>query len=496
MPEVPSPAEAAERPAAVRRLALAAAGVAACALLAGLTLNLNVPLINADMILMSIQSIQRPELFFWGQDRFAMLFPLLLSPIRNPEVNLLGLSFLHGFAYFLFLLVVSQFVASNQLGRRDMPARVLAFLMPVAITAIAMRGGRLADLVSGPQPYPASFLLLALAVLVFFFARLPRWAAVLGAGLLLSVAMGVNQSIILPIAAIALAALLLGRATAGVAFFLLSAALFGTWYVISRAYPRPGVSYFAVDLTDFGGHLGRALASIGQGLRLPVAIVLLATGLILYLLPVPAMGRRLKAGVAGLVAFAMGWALVFAENAWVQANAFSGRYFSTTCFGLIIAVAVVFTAHAFRLSIVALNSLSVVLAAATVAVLVRPVAPLADIPAFTNVAAQVAYAREHRIKYVAGDYWLAWPAVFRMLDTPRSAFGLAFRGAANREAVVESLRVDAAGGGTVEALCLAATPAACVADAQDITGFAWRPSDAACPGACTVLVLAAKPEPS
>lgn len=44
---------------------------------------------NADSLLLVLISLQHWTLFFWGQDRFGMLTPLVMAPIRDPFINLL-----------------------------------------------------------------------------------------------------------------------------------------------------------------------------------------------------------------------------------------------------------------------------------------------------------------------------------------------------------------------------------------------------------------------
>jgi hypothetical protein len=43
---------------------------------------------HADSLIPVLVSTQRWTPFFWGQDRFGMLVPLLASPIRHPLANL------------------------------------------------------------------------------------------------------------------------------------------------------------------------------------------------------------------------------------------------------------------------------------------------------------------------------------------------------------------------------------------------------------------------
>ena len=45
---------------------------------------------HADSLLTVLISTQRWTPFFWGQDRFGMLVPLLAMPIHHPLANLLA----------------------------------------------------------------------------------------------------------------------------------------------------------------------------------------------------------------------------------------------------------------------------------------------------------------------------------------------------------------------------------------------------------------------
>ncbi|MDR3707424.1 MAG: hypothetical protein P4L33_03925 [Capsulimonadaceae bacterium] len=47
---------------------------------------------NADSLVYSIMSYHQPTLYFWGQDRLLALLPALLSPIKNPEANLVAMA--------------------------------------------------------------------------------------------------------------------------------------------------------------------------------------------------------------------------------------------------------------------------------------------------------------------------------------------------------------------------------------------------------------------
>jgi len=70
---------------------------------------------HADSLLPVLVSIQRWTPFFWGQDRFGMLVPLLAMPLRDPIANLLTQGWMMMSAALLAPFVVARFIT----GRTD-----------------------------------------------------------------------------------------------------------------------------------------------------------------------------------------------------------------------------------------------------------------------------------------------------------------------------------------------------------------------------------------
>ncbi len=69
---------------------------------------------NADSLVPVLVSIQHWTPFYWGQDRFGMLVPLLAMPVRNPLGNLLVQGWLMSVA-----ALMAPFVETRYLGVRD-----------------------------------------------------------------------------------------------------------------------------------------------------------------------------------------------------------------------------------------------------------------------------------------------------------------------------------------------------------------------------------------
>ena len=58
---------------------------------------------HADSLLLVLVSTQRWTPFYWGQDRFGMLLPLLAMPVRQPVLNMVVQGFLSTVAVLLAL---------------------------------------------------------------------------------------------------------------------------------------------------------------------------------------------------------------------------------------------------------------------------------------------------------------------------------------------------------------------------------------------------------
>jgi len=67
-------------------------------------------MLDADVILNSIMSLQKVTLFYWGQNRLLNLVPFILSPITNPGYNLAAHLVFFSFTFFLLLYVMAGII--------------------------------------------------------------------------------------------------------------------------------------------------------------------------------------------------------------------------------------------------------------------------------------------------------------------------------------------------------------------------------------------------
>src|SRR5437763_1544907 len=64
---------------------------------------------HADSLLLVLTSVQHWKPFYWGQDRYGMLVPLLAMPFRHPGVNLVMQAFLAATATLLAPFLAARF---------------------------------------------------------------------------------------------------------------------------------------------------------------------------------------------------------------------------------------------------------------------------------------------------------------------------------------------------------------------------------------------------
>lgn len=402
---------------------------------------------HGDSIVPVLVSLQRWTPFYWGQERFGMLLPLLALPVADPLANLLlqrGLMVLAGLGAVVLL-------ARHVLAGRDWPLAGLA--AAATLLAVAPRPWLFAYL--GDQPYGLA-LALALAGLALAegspLGR--RGAARLAAGLVLVVAAHwVNAAtavLLLPLAlARAGADLLDGAGRGAVARRLavdgsLLAAGLAAGQVLLRLYSETTGLRARTDLGALPlDRLPAAWATLFLNAWRDLAAWGLFAGgcavagvLLLSLRPLRAHRASALARAAAFLLAALAYALFAGSLRWVEANAFHPRYVAPAAVLVHLAAVSLLAEPLARLRRLAPPAAAVALAAVPAAALLVYSAPsLAGVRADLDAVAgrhteDVLGAGCH---VVAGDYWTVWPAVWHAAQVARDrgldreVFGLAHR---------------------------------------------------------------------
>jgi hypothetical protein len=357
--------------------------------------------------------------FFWGQDRFGMLIPLLALPVRDPAAHL----FLQGFLV-IGLSVWGLLLLVRTLLPRDFPWVPPAALFLVLLLLLAPADQRFNIL--WVQPYTLSFSLALSAVELLRHRGALRLAA---AALLFFAAAWVNVSVgvvVLPLVMWRAAVVDSGQLGQSRWRFLLGTASLLALSTIastrlSRAVPVAHTVFETLPVSAWRGAATELLrgAWTNADIRAWVGVGLgLAAGGVLFLASarVCSQARPALLAAAGLALTAIVPFAAVATSSWVAGNGYSLRYLTPPL--LLIEAACCLLATLPLLALPAdhrgrVGWASVVAVAVAVLLAVGP--PSREAVVHTFESRWGAAAREvvaARATHVTGDYWKVWPTVF------------------------------------------------------------------------------------
>jgi hypothetical protein len=374
---------------------------------------------NADSLLLVLVSLQKWTPFFWHQDRYGMLVPLLARPIHDPLLNLLFQGWLTTTAGILapFLLAVFFGVRRGTAAVAGLATALLLFVMkPVT---------RLDWLVS--QPYGLS---LSLGFGGLLFAERRDAFSIASSVVFLSLAHWVNLGVVLVLAP---AVALRWRPRA----LLPLATAVGVGILIQHVGGPTELSFGATDTGVAPTQLLRSWKSIASGAAIylshPTVTAVMAGISLLGLWRVPSSSGLSNTGIRAMALTALVYFVATASIRHVAANDFNIRYFYP-------ALVMCLTVTA-ALVCGALHAHPRLRDCASGAMLVVAVAQAFGAPApmkiektldmqFGDMTAVVVTTNA---SVIAGSYWSVWPAVFHAnlssyrRSSSRQVYGLAYR---------------------------------------------------------------------
>ena len=436
---------------------------------------------NADGLLQTIMSLQHLTIFFWDQNRFANLLPLLASPITDPTAN-----------------AQLQLAARVTLGL----AAPLLFCVPVVQNGDYLRVGRITLLATGlalafaphrfihewfieASPYGTSFALAGIALLLFDLARSRMGysaAALRVAGLLLTItAYMVNASLVL--FAVPLFALLatVRVSPLAVEFGVASAVGGVVTAAAANSSEAPQIAiHFGETFIGLTYYLGEFSRKPGFFLGAMLAIFLLSV-VIGKALKWPDRDGLLGYGAILMATFTVGFAAI-SLSSWVIANDLHPRYLVplyilAASLGALSIENVVccITRITFR-SRAALCLCVAVLGLSGIRSLPRVPSDDGIVDPSIRLTAAAAASELTRLKLdgIAGDYWTVWPAIFLaeqqahdLGHEPRQIFGASYRGDVRRYALQTHLLTE----GNLAFACLDVLEAQCRALVEQVAGL-------------------------
>lgn len=391
---------------------------------------------NGDSVIPFLVSLQRWTPFFWEQNRFGMLLPLLALPLRNPWHNLLFQVWLR-----LLALVLSFFLLARvAVPRRTWPAVGGAALgLFLAVRSVP----HLAYL--HEQPY---FQAMALALGGVLLLESGGWGRRTGGSLLVALAFWISPGTLFWLAPLLVLLRMQKRSPHGLFLFILLLACFGASLAASALYGRTaygGTDLGTAPVADWPRGW-RRLAEETMRYLSPgwvAALGLLFAAAALLRLAGRARGRLALAAGLCLAGGALGEIAVLGTSGWVHRQLFDVRYLASGLTLLTVAGPALFfclvlekTPAAWQRSANAL-----VLAALIPLTLFRFGLPS---PARARAALDAGLGKSSETllasgtTHVIGNFWRVWPAVFHTNlllfehGEARRVWGITFRSAPTR----------------------------------------------------------------
>ena len=442
-------------------------------LLSILTVNKLAPsLLNADVILNSIMSLQKVTLFYWGQNRLLNLVPFILSPITNPGYNLAAHLVFFSFTFFLLLYVMAGIIkkitdSSHWISQR------WVFILLVLSLFFLFTPNMIFELAIAHIEYSLSYLLMILAFMTCFKERGCSVLNMIASSFLLFVATGVNFSIFIPASFISLHFLVTRKNLSFHACFMGATALvsFITWILLSKLFPDPGISYSSFDFSHFIFNLKMVLGNIKNALYpWRVAGLFIVTVLSFLFLKIKS-SRVPWADMFSLIIFSILWIILFSNNAWVHANQYHVRYFAPVFLSImmLLVLLIILTMGPLLKQRISMGII-VLLFLFSISSWLGPLHSWDEYSVLQRIEKDPTITETGRSNFYAGDYWHVWPSVMRDLIHGTEAYGLCYRGDANRELVFSSARNENKERGYIKIQCMNSSEDECKKQAENMLG--------------------------
>lgn len=373
---------------------------------------------DSDSLLPVFVSLQSWRPFYWGQNRFGMLLPLLSLPFRTPLANLLVEVGLRLAAIAGACLVLARSIA---------PPRAWLSTGTLLLAGFVALGGLPELAAAQKQPYPLE-ILLGLGGALLIERRRNRLQSGLGVVAVL-LAGWVSLTLALWLIPLLLlrrwlsdAEMASGPAAPAVLTVLASAAVN---LVVSRFYVTHGTDYALAPLASW---LGGFTSLGGQAIASVWPLWAIAAGFVLARLTMwkalPRWDRRWQLrGSAILIATALLHLLALSASAWVAANGYLPRYSLASRWMLILVPILAISASVEAIPANRMRGLAVAALAVVLLLIAGPPSFERPPEALARWSVAAAEIRALECTHVVGDYWRSWPVVFTVLSERHRALG-------------------------------------------------------------------------
>lgn len=461
--------------------------------------------LQGDGVWQSVMSVQDVDLFYWGQDRFFAILPLLASPISNPTGNLFVLLLINAVSFHALLFTICHLGLGAIADPPDRRALVISYLVLTASAHWVFTSATVYSFALDASPHATAWLL---ALWSYQLWKRRSTPARVVAGLLVIVSVGLSPQALLLVGLLALVdAIRSGRWRVWSAFGSVWFGALVLWSVLGRVWGQDGapidpvkveVSYFSFSLAAFLEGVTPSITTILAAFRpLPMILgVLVAACALLVVRPRwTAMMPRLAFAVVFTIVF---WA-VFTANTWTSMNQYNLRYYFPVTMLPVVAITVPLAAAAVRIAgpvVVRWSPAVLATGALFVTLLAGPLRPPADSIVLRQTQATADYVRDHDVVLISGYYWDMWPVLYQTLADGRDAHFVAGpKSGGDPHAYRDALSGELAAGRTPTAMCLNDATAICGAYLDYWTEPGWTVTDLTCPVPPVEQLLGSPPMP-
>jgi len=426
---------------------------------------------SADSLLPALMSRLKVTAYYWGQNRFGNLLPLLTSPVSDLRANLQVQIFLRAASafsipYFVFFLIG---------GRR---LRFAKFCFAIAAIFATHSDLGVRTLWTFAQPYGQS---VALLLAGLHLGSRPRSAtrsarslSFVAASALFAIAFWVNLSLALLVTPIFVLVWCFDdrRTHAPVLIQLLIALCLAFLHALQFGASYSSLSFEWGNFVEVLSRIGESVSServfVGKVASIPLlAAVQRSVERWRGDRDPDPLPRMSVTRVAAVYVSCVGFLLIIPHAEWIRTNDYSFRYFLLVsavidCMAVSLGVDILLTLRGRELGKSARQAIHGLSAALLIVAVVSRTGPISGSCTFNERHEEAVLFAQKAIEsgttMLIGDYWMVWPTVFEMIESrdrePKAqvaeVFGVAHRGEAMAEEILASLHQ----GRTRAALCV------------------------------------------
>ena len=438
-------------------------------LISYLTVNKYAPLaLNADVLLNSLMSLRNITLFYWGQNRLLNAVPFLVSPIRDPSLNLSAVLFITSLSTFLLLFLISRF-AARMIEDGTSVNNILAtqiFIVLSGFFILGLDAAEISEITIEHIEWTLPFLLGGTAIYMLWFKKLGRVFRNTLSVIFIFIATGINPTILIVNTFIAGASILYNKRNykKDVLIFLASFISFAIWAYISMrlgsisSYGSFSIKLILENIIASGSSIFNAF-----NLFFIISTLVIFNALRIYRVwnegKIYEHGHRLlRFCYAALLLFFLVWIVLFSGNKWVSMNLISIRYFIPIFFCIFIAIS-------FKLSFI-LEEMkerlgSLIACCFLIITLTFVYAPPFNYRDF-KIFKEVNTLSPTHYNLYAGDYWSVWPLILRDQMQGKISFGLTYRSEGDQYATKEFIENEFKKSGLITVLCVKSSSEDCI----------------------------------